>query len=282
MRNLLDFLNKYSYWLLFILLEAISLLLLFRFNRYQGSVWFTSANTVTGRLLEWESAARSFVELGERNKALTRRNYELQREVEMLSRRLDKALHDSTYTEIRQAQLLKDFKVIPAEVVNNSVTRRNNYLTINKGSADGVEAEMGVVCGTGVVGIVYLTTPHYAVVMPLLNSKSNVSCRLRGTDYFGYLTWDTPSPLSVSLVDIPRHAVMKEDMVVETSGFSAVFPAGLFVGRVRKIENSDDGLSYKLRVKLATDFARLRDVCVLATPNRVEIDSLQRKMELEK
>ena len=140
MRNLLDFLNKYSYWLLFILLEAISLLLLFRFNLYQGSVWFTSANTVAGKILEWEADALSYIELGERNQALVQRNYMLERKVEELTRRLDKATHDSTYTEIRQTELLKDFKVIPAEVVNNSVNKRNIYLTINKGEADGSSA----------------------------------------------------------------------------------------------------------------------------------------------
>lgn len=282
MRNLLDFLNKYSYWLLFIVLEAISLLLLFRFNLYQGSVWFTSANTVAGRILEWEADALSYIELGEQNKQLVQRNYMLERKMEELTRRLERATHDSTYAELRQAELLKDFKTIPAEVVNNSVNKRNNYLTINKGEADGVKPEMGVVCGTGIVGIVYLTSPHYSVVMPLLNGKSNVSCRLRGTDYFGYLCWEGRSPLSLSLGDIPRHARLKVGMVVETSGFSAVFPAGLFVGRVKEIANSEDGLSYKLKVNLGTDFARLRDVCVLATPNRAEIDSLQRNVETEK
>ena len=100
----------------------------------------------------------------------------------------------------------------------------------------------------GHCGIVYLTSPHYAIVMPLLNSKSNISCCLRGTDYFGYLRWDGRHPLYASLGDIPRHARLKEGMTVETSGFSAVFPAGLFVGKVTKVENSEDGLSYKLQV----------------------------------
>ena len=147
---------------------------------------------------------------------------------------------------------------------------------------DGVKPEMGVVCGTGVVGIVYLTSPHYAMVMPLLNSKSNLSCRLRGTGYCGYLRWDGRHPLYASLGDIPRHARLKEGMAVETSGFSAVFPAGLFVGKVKQIRNSEDGLSYELQVNLSTDFARLREVCVLTSPNRVEIDSLQRQLDLEK
>ncbi|MCD8317679.1 MAG: rod shape-determining protein MreC [Paraprevotella sp.] len=282
MRDLLDFLKKYSYWFLFLVLEGISLFLLFRFNLYQGSVWFTSANTVSGQVLKWESAALSYVALGKQNRDLVRENIVLEQRVKALSELLDRAEHDSTYAEKRQASLLADFGMVNAEVVNNSVNRRNNYLTIDKGELDGVRPEMGVVCGTGIVGIVYLTTPHYAIVMPVLNGKSNISCALRGTDYFGYLRWEGTHPLHASLGDIPRHAHVKEGMTVETSGFSAVFPAGLFVGKVHKVENSDDGLSYKLDVNLGTDFSRLRDVCVLTMPNRVEIDSLQQKVESEK
>ena len=279
MQGLLDFLKKYSYWLLFILLEGVSLLLLFRFNLYQGSVWFTSANAVSGRVLEWESDFLSYITLGERNKELMQKNLVLEQRVRALTELLDRAGHDSTYTELRQKELLADFSMVPAEVVGNSVNKHNNYLTINKGELDGVRPEMGVVCGTGVVGIVYQASSHYAIVMPLLNGKSNISCRVRGTDYFGYLRWEGGHPLYASLGDIPRHARLKEGMTVETSGFSAVFPAGLFVG---KVTNSEDGLSYKLQVNLSTDFARLRDVCVLTTPNRVEIDSLQQKIETEK
>lgn len=258
------------------------MLLLFRFNLYQGSVWFTSANALSGRVLEWESDFLSYITLGERNKELMQKNLVLEQRVRALTELLDRAGHDSTYTELRQKELLADFSMVPAEVVGNSVNKHNNYLTINKGELDGVRPEMGVVCGTGVVGIVYQASSHYAIVMPLLNGKSNISCRVRGTDYFGYLRWEGGHPLYASLGDIPRHARLKEGMTVETSGFSAVFPAGLFVGKVTKVENSEDGLSYKLQVNLSTDFARLRDVCVLTTPNRVEIDSLQQKIETEK
>ncbi len=282
MRNLLDFLKKYSYLFLFILLEGISLLLLFRFNHYQGSVWFTSAATASGKVLEWQSGFLSYIALGERNRELVRRNIVLERRNRMLADELRMFTHDSTYTEKRQAAVLADFSLTEAEVVGGTVHKQNNYLTINKGERDGVKPEMGVVCGTGVVGIVYATTPHYSIVMSLLNSKSNVSCRMRGTDYFGYLRWDGHSPLYAFLDDIPRHARIKEGMVVETSGFSAIFPAGLFVGRVKRIENSEDGLSYRLLVNLSTDFARLRDVCVMAHPHSAEIDSLEQLVGKEK
>ncbi len=256
--------------------------LLFRFNLYQGSVWFTSANAVSGRVSEWESDFLSYIALGERNKELTRKNIVLEQRVRALTELLARARHDSTYTELRQKELLADFDMVSAEVVAGTVNKHDNYLTINKGERDGVRPEMGVVCGTGVVGIVWQASSHYAIVMPLLHGNSNISCRVRGTDYFGYLRWDGRHPLYASLCDIPRHAHLKEGMTVETSGFSAVFPAGLFVGRVTKVENSEDGLSYKSQVNLSTDFARLRDVCVLATPDRAEIDSLHREAGIGK
>lgn len=256
--------------------------MLFRFNRYQGSVWFTSANAVSGRVSEWESDFFSYAGLKDRNKELSRKNVVLEQRVRILTTLLARATHDSTCAEVRQGELLDGFGMVEAEVVNGSVRKQDNYLTIDKGERDGVKPEMGVVCGTGVVGIVYAASSHYAIVLPLLNGKSNIGCRLRGTDYFGNLRWEGGHPLFAYLSDIPRHARLKEGMAVETSGFSAVFPAGLFVGKVTRIENSEDGLSYKLRVNLGTDFARLRDVCVLTSPNHVELDSLRRRIEERK
>jgi len=122
---------------------------------------------------------------------------------------------------------------------------------------------MGVVCGTGVVGIVYRTGRHYSIVLPVLNSRSSISCRLKNTEYFGYMKWDGGNPLRAFINDIPHHAKIKKGEWVETSGFSSVFPPGIFVGKVKRVLNSDDGLAYKLEIGLSTDFARLRNVAVI-------------------
>ena len=281
MQGLFDFLKKYSYWLLFILLEGGSLLLLFRFNLYQGSVWFTSANTVSGRVLEWESDFLSYIALGERNKDLMRKNLVFEQRVRALTELLDRAEHDSTYTEMRQRELLDGFGMVPAEVVSNSVNRHNNYLTINKGELDGVKPEMGVVCGTGIVGIVYLTSLHYAIVMPLLNSKSNISCKIIGSDYFGYLKWEHGDSRYAYLKDLPRHAEFNLGDTVVTSGFSTVFPEGIMVGTVDDMSDSNDGLSYLLKIKLATDFGKLSDVRVVARTGQEEQKKLENKVMKE-
>lgn len=278
-RKLLDFLSKYNYWFVFILLEVISLFALFRFNGYQGSVWFTSANTVAGKVLEGQSKVLSYLALSENNQALTRHNVMLEHRIAQLEHKLEKMDTKRSYTEQRTDSLLRPYHLLDAYVVNNSVLLQDNYITINRGEVDGVRPEMGVVCGTGVVGIVYLTAPHYSIVLPVLNSKSNISCRLRHSGYFGYLNWDGGNPLYAWMNDVPRYAKIKPGDVIETSGFSAVFPEGLFIGRVKQVSNSTDGLSYKIKVHLGTDFARLRDVSVILSPAQNELDSLSVKLK---
>ncbi|HCC87998.1 MAG TPA: rod shape-determining protein MreC [Prevotella sp.] len=263
MHNLIDFIQKHSHWFLFVLLEVISMVLLFQYNSYQSSVWFTSANTVCGKLDSWHSAVESFFSLGKVNQELTQRNLYLEQQVKKLSTRLYDVTKDTTWTDTAGVKLLKNFRLIPAKVVSNSVAHANNLITIDKGSLDGVKVDMGVACGSGVVGIVYLTSPHYSIVIPAINTKSNISCRIQGRDYFGYLHWTGGDPQKAYVEEVPRHARFKLYENVETSGFSSVFPAGILVGKILHVYNSVDGVSYRLQVRLATDFSRLRDVCVI-------------------
>lgn len=271
---LLDRLKENIHWVVFLVLELLSGFLLFQFNSYQGSVWFTQANIVSGSVLELQQEVLSYVHLKEQNDLLTQKNLSLQYELEQLRADYVALKHDSTYTERKQQALLEQYRLIPAHVVGNSVNRMDNYLTINKGSADGVQPEMGVVSGTGVVGIVAKVTSHYSLVMSLLNSHSSISCRIRGTNYFGYLKWDGGSSLRAHIDDIPRHARCKVGDAVESNGFSNVFPEGIFIGRVAQIRDSADGLAYQLEVLLSTDIANLHSVSVIANYDREERESL--------
>ena len=263
MRNLLDFLAKYSYWLLFVLLEAISFVLLFRFNSYQGSVWFSSANIVAGKIYDTSSKIESYFQLSKINEQLTQRNLYLEQRLAKLERDLGDSAADTAMNRSLLLQSLHPYRLIPAKVVGMSWNRRDNLLTINKGEADGVKKDMGVVCGTGVVGIVYLTSAHYAIVIPVLNSQSNISCIIQGRGYFGYLHWTGGNISEAYVDDVPRHAHFKLYENVVTSGYSSVFPAGVMVGKILHVYNSTDQMSYRLKVELATDFGKLRDVCVI-------------------
>lgn len=263
MRNLLDFLVKYSYWFLFFVLEAVSFVLLFQFNSYQGSVWFSSANAIAGKLYETTSAVESYFQLSKINTELTQRNLYLEQRLCKLEKEKSDSVADSTMENSLLLKSLQPYRLIPAQVVNMKWGRKDNLLTIDKGEADGIKKDMGVVCGTGIVGIVYLTSAHYSIVIPVLNSQSNISCVIQGRGYFGYLHW-TGGDISEAYVDdVPRHAHFKLYENVVTSGYSSVFPAGIMVGKILHVYNSADQMSYRLRVKLSTDFGRLRDVCVV-------------------
>lgn len=263
MRNLLEFLARYNHWLLFVILEVIGVVLLFQYNSYQGSVWFSSANAVAGKVLSWDAKVESFFSMSKVNQELTQRNIYLEQQVKLLSGQLGEATKDTGWVHRNQLTLLKSFKMVPAKVVSNSVSRYDNLITINKGSADGVRKDMGVACGQGVVGIVYMVSTHYSVVIPVLNTSSNISCRIRGRGYLGYLHWSGRDPHIAYVEEVPRHAHFRLYEWVETSGYSSVFPPGIAVGKILHVYNSADGVSYRLQVELSTDFGNLSDVCVI-------------------
>lgn len=274
MRNLLEFLAKYNHWFVFLILEVVSMVLLFQYNSYQGSAWFSSANAVTGKLYEWDANVETFFSLTKVNQELTQRNAYLEQEVQKLSDSLVCVTKDSSIYHRDQFALLRNYRLIPAKVVANSIDKPGNLMTIDKGSADGIHKDMGVISGTGVVGIVYLVAEHYAVVIPVLNTKSNISCMIQNRGYFGYLRWKGGVSDLAYLEEVPRHAHFKLGDYVVTSGYSAVFPPGVRVGRILHVFNSADGLSYRVQLRLSTDFARLRDVCVIddsAMKERLEI-----------
>ena len=270
MRNLLHFLARHNHWYLFVLLEVVSFVLLFKYNSYQGSVWFSSANAVAGKVYDASSAVDQYFSLVDVNRKLTERNVYLERELARLTDTATVAAKDSTYMQRMQAGVLRKYKSVPARVVSNSLDKLNNFITIDKGTADGVGKDMGVACGLGVVGIVYLTAEHYSVVIPVLNSKSNISCSIRGRGYFGYLHWYGDRPDEAYLDDVPRHARFRIGDIVVTSGYSSVFPPGMLVGKIMRVYNSANGMSYRLRVKLSTDFGNLRDVCVINDSEMME------------
>lgn len=276
MHNLTEFLAKHNHWFVFLVLEVVSMVLLFRYNSYQGSVWFSSANAVTGKVYEWDSAVESYFSLSGVNSLLTQRNAFLEQQVRMLDDSIARLTRsqEAAVTRLSSMVPFQGCRLIPAKVVANMVNRYDNLITIDKGYSDGVKRDMGVVCGMGVVGIVYLVSEHYSIVIPALNSHSNISCTIQRRGYFGYLRWRGGSSQLAYLEDVPRHAHFKLGDNVVTSGYSSVFPPGVMVGKVLHVFNSADGLSYRVQVKLSTDFARLRDVCL------VDDSALQERIDL--
>lgn len=281
MKNLLNFLIKYNYWFLFVLLEVISFTLLFRFNHYQGSVFFSSSNYAVGKIYEWSGGVTSYFHLRSVNDELQEKNLFLEQQVAALRKALSAAGTDSVKIDQIADSVLADYSLLKAEVINNSLNLVDNYLTLDKGTKDGVESEMGVLNGTGVVGIVYMASPHYSVVIPVLNSKSSISCKIKNTDFFGYLKWEGGDSGYAYVKDLPRHSQFSLGDTIVTSGYSAVFPAGVMVGTIDEGADSHDGLSYVLKVKLSTDFGKLSDVRVISKKKQAEQKELEQQARKE-
>ena len=271
MRNLLLFFARYNHWLLFIALEVASGVLLFQYNSYQGSVWFSTANALAGRIYEWDAAVESFFTQAHNNELLTQRNFYQERQLAQLRRLYQEATQTTDPKELQELEKINQYKLIPAKVVTSELHKKNNLITINSGLADGVEPGMGVACGQGVVGVTFLCSDHYTVVIPVLNSTSSrISCTIRNRGYFGVLRWYGEESGYAYVEDIPRHARFKRGEWVETNGYSSIFPAGVLVGQITEVYNSRDGLSYKLKVRLSTDFGTLRDVVVISDKSIAE------------
>ena len=281
MRSLLEFLQRNLHWLVFLALEAISLRLLFAFNSYQGSVYLTTANAVVGTLYRAASQVKAYTAYGKENRLLQEENQRLLRQLHDLrtQQRRDQLAADTLYTIVQDTtwtvqlgdseqievsrSISTNYRVQAAQVVGATLHRANNLLTIDRGTADGVRPEMGVVGPTGVVGIVYLASAHYAIVIPLLNEDAQISCRLRGFNYFGTSVWRRGDPSVSYVTGIPRHATVRVGDVVETNGYSDIFPEGISVGRVEAVNDANDGMTYELTIRLSTDFSTLRNVSVL-------------------
>ena len=263
MHNLAVFIQKYHHWFLFLFLEILSFILLFRHNGYQSSVWFTSANIVSGTIYEASAAVNQFFSLTELNEQLSHRNVILEQQVNSLSEQVRALRGDTLNPKTALPTSVSGMKIITAKVVSNSIDRNDNFITLDKGTVHGVHPDMGVVSGSGVVGIVYKASRNYSIVIPVLSSHSKISCRIAKRGYFGYLRWNGGSSRYAYVDDIPRHAHFKLYDKVVTSGYSSVFPEGILIGKILHVYNSPDGLSYRLMIELSTDFSNLRDVCII-------------------
>ena len=280
MRALFNFLVKHNDWFLFLLLEVISLVLLVRFNNYQGATFFTSAGSVAGNVYNMFLDAGRYFHLKTENDGLLAQNLALTRELSELKEQLSEYRNEELLKNDSLVKTIKsEYTYLTANVIGNSLNKVNNFITLNKGSNDGVHSEMGVFNSDGVVGVVYLTSENRALVIPLLNSKSSVSCRVKGSESFCSLSWDGGDPRYSNLIDLPRYAQFEQGDTVVTSGFSSIFPGDLPVGTVEKIEDSADGMFYTVRVKLFVDFSRLTSVFIVGNDGHKEQSNLDKSKD---
>ena len=269
MRSLLDYLVKYSYVFLFILLEILSLVLLFGFNDRQKLAFVTSANSVSGSIYELFSNVDVYFNLRRENTLLVEENARLR---SMLYELTDSQTVDSARNMSRDG-------VIAARVIDNSVRKDDNYMTINKGSNDGVGKGMGVYNSTGVIGVIMASGKSYSVVMPILNGNTSISSKIKGTDNFGFLEWSGGDPYTAQLKDVPYHSKVEVGDTVVTTGFSSVFPENITIGTVADVQRLSNGYTLKILVSLAVDMSDLGWVYIHSKTVDPEIVDLQKQLK---
>lgn len=276
MRNLLGFLIKISPLLLFLFLEIVAVVLMVQRSRYHEYVLISTSNVVSGGVLDLSNSVSSYFSLSSVNEELALENSELKNEILRLQERLSAYRDSEAVANISFSDSsVRIIKHIPAKVISNSVNRLDNYVTLDKGSKDGVEPDMGVVCSQGVVGIVSTVSDHFCVVLPIINSQSRISCRLDSSKVMGSLVWNGIDPSFASLIEVPRHVSVTEGEKIYTSGFSYIFPEFIPAGVVEKVELDPSDSFYRIKVRLTTSFYSLSFVDIISFSQDKELEELE-------
>ncbi len=308
MRSLLRFLVRNYFVLLFLMLEIISLILVIHYNNYQNVRFFNSSNQVVAQIYETFNSAYSYFRLHQTNSELAAENARLKNRLQQIKRpgaRPEMHLfaqkdlpkdatggNDLKVDSLPEAaglppgktppepEVIIDsinirYRFIPAEVINNSVNRQNNYITLNKGRKDGIRPEMGIVGPNGIVGIITNVTDHYSTGPTVLNRRWRVSAKIKNSNYFGSLLWDGLNYRYVQLNEIPFHVDLSVGDTIVTSGYSSVFPEGVMIGQIEKFDIGSGDNFYEIKVRLSTNFMTLSYVEVIEDKDADEITTLK-------
>lgn len=272
MWNLLRYLYRHHVVLVFVALEIVSLVLVFSRNDFQRSVFMTSSNHLSGNVYEYYSGVMNYFNLASSNRQLANENARLR----LL---LHNVLPDSAVSKNlplpTEIETPSPYTFQSARVINNSVTRQYNYITIDKGRKDGIRPDMGVIAAGGAVGVVAFVSESYATVISLLNPRWNISARLLRNSYFGSLSWDGADYRYARLTEIPFHVDLLVGDSITTSGFSTIFPEGIMLGFVDDFSREGGDNFYSIKVRLSVDFKSLVWVDVVDNLDRDEIKLIE-------
>lgn len=267
--------------MLFIVYVIVSCVLLFNTNPYQHSVYLTSANAISSSIYRGANSVTSYFNLRDINYELQANNAALDQQVLQLKAQLQRYREQTLADSSTTSPILNRYTYTIAHVINNSISRPHNFITIDKGYEDGIKPEMGVVDQNGVVGIVNVVGRHSSRVISVLNNSLRISCKLRKSQQIGSLVWDGRTPTAAVLEEVPRHAVWAKGDTVVTSGYSTTFPEGVPVGVVTGLMKDHDENFLALRIKMFTDFSTLSTVRIISDALKDELEALEQTDESE-
>ncbi len=270
MQQIIYFFQKFKYFLFFLFLECIALTLTFNNLNFHKSKFVNSANSVTGIFYTILSNSKEYLSLKSKNQSLQEENTKLKNDLEK-----NKLFFSTDISVIDTVKYHQKYTYTEAKIINNNYSKPHNFLTINRGLNEGVVKEMAVINRRGIIGITENVSNNYTRVQSILNKNSNINARLKGnTAYFGTLKWNSIDYNTVQLHDIPRQAPLKIGDTIETGGKSTIFPEGIPVGTVSKI-NKRNTANSKINVTLFNDMSNLENVYVVKNLHKQEIQLLE-------
>ena len=259
MRNFFQFIWNNQFTFLFLVLEIIGFTLLTTNNGFHNSKLQTASASVAGSIASTRNSYAQYIGLKEENDKLQQENLTLRNELKQ---------HPT------EGSISLPFQYLTAHAINSTYSLGNNYIILDKGTADGIEPQQGVIGPQGVVGVVHKVSDRYSTVLPLIHSQARVSCKLRKNNYFGLLKWPGKDDRLAILEDIPNHIGIFSGDTIVTRGASGVFPANLFVGTAVRSEKDESSGFQTVTVRLATDFRKIYGVYVIRNDVKEELDSL--------
>lgn len=282
------FLKKIHFLLLFIILEMLALHYYANSTSYAKVRLVTASNYVVGGIYAQLSGLNNFFHLRGENRKLNAELAEAYNRLDRLTRVVSEEKTDSSSTafaavlpQITDSLSLplsaRHYAYYPARVINNSVMRQENYLTLDRGVRDGIRPDMALVSERGIVGYVLGCSSRFSVCMSVLNRNFRTSGRIKGNNYFGSVFWDGLSYQHVTLTEIPKYAAIETGDTIVTTNFSSIFPPDLMIGTVETF-TLVNATYYEVKVKLHTDFGALNNLMVVDNLDREEEEELEQSV----
>ena len=270
MRSLFRFLLRNYFVMMFLALEGFSFSLMVSYNNYQRVTFINSSNDVVGTVYERFSHFDDYFSLSRTNARLAAENASLRKQLQMRI-----ALQEKYPVNRPDTVDAPAYYFTSAKVISNSVNKQFNYITLNKGSRQGIKADMGIICADGVVGVITNVSPNYSTGLSLLNKRLSIPAKITKNNYLGALVWDGEHSNTADLKEIPFHIMVNVGDSVVTSGYSNIFPEGIMIGTIAKFDVESGTNFYNIKVDLSPNFRTLKYVEVVRNTKQAELKKLE-------
>ncbi len=276
MQQIISFLYKNKYFILFLLLESFAIFFTIQSHSYHRSKFINSANFLSGGVYNKINNFKEFLLLKDENTRLAEENVQLKN----LLNQVDKNVTQQNTKEIDTINFNQKYRYVSAKVINNNYRKNNNYLTINKGKSSHIHSDLGVINSKGIIGITKSVSNKYATVLSILNVNSRINVKLLKSNHFGSLSWDNKDFNTVQLLDLPIQANLKIGDTIVTGGKSTIFPEGIPVGTIKDFNTKNNNYDF-INITLFNDMSSIGFVEVITNLDKEEIKNLEEKTSNE-